>query len=423
MDDGGGIEVDMMEWAMVGLCLLAAALVAALAAACWALAAAKARLGMEIARRRDQDALDEARQRALDAQCETLRREFGELAARLLNDNQRSLAAANEHSVAVLFGQLKEKLARYGEEVERAAGENVKLGEHMKTQLLALQRFADKAQAFTAALVGGNKLQGNQGEAILAGILEQSGFQRGVHYDMQQGARDEGRPDASIYDALNRRIMLIDAKMNIKDYMYAHNLPNDEVHRAERSRALKAHVASIRRQIDSLSGKNYAATVAPTRPGYENLPLVAMFCPFNAVLEAALGEDPALMQYAHEKNIVLVTPLTLWGYFWLISWGWKQQAVESRFEEIRRQGGEVLSALDAAVNDLVAMGDALEKANAAYAGLRRRMTEDKGRMSVCRVAKKLMDCGVVPASKPRQLGKLVACGGPDCPENADAPVS
>ena len=65
--------------------------------------------------------------------------------------------------------------------------------------------------------------------------------------------------------------MLIDAKMNIKDYIYAYNLPDDEAHRAEKSRAIKAHVASIKRQIDNLAEKKYAATVAPTRPGYENL--------------------------------------------------------------------------------------------------------------------------------------------------------
>ncbi len=229
-----------------------------------------------------------------------------------------------------------------------------------------------------------------------------------MHFDLQQGGRDEGRPDASIYDAMNRRIMLIDAKMNIKDYIYAYNLPDDEAHRAEKSRAIKAHVASIKRQIDNLAEKKYAATVAPTRPGYENLPLVAMFCPFNTVLEAALAEDPALMQYAYEKNIVLVTPLTLWGYFWLVSWGWKQQAIESQFEEIKKQGGEVLSALDAVMNDLVAMGEALDKAAGAYGDLRRRVMDDKGKMSVRRVAKKLMDCGVAPAAKSKQLERIAA---------------
>ena len=393
---------------LIALCALSALLVVALLFVCRALIAVRTQLGLEIGRKQDLDALNEARQRALDAQREALKNEFGELAARLLNDKQRNLTDANARSVALLFNQLQEKLKKYEEEVEKAAGENTRLGEHMKTQLAALQNFADRAQAFTAALIGGNKMQGNRGEAMLASILERSGLQRGVHYDVQQGGQVEGRPDVSIYDAMNRHIVLVDSKMNIKDYISASSLPDDEAHRGERERAFKAHAASIRRQIDNLASKNYAETVAPTRAGYTNLPVVAMFCPFNAVLEAALDRDPALMQYAYEKRIVLVTPLTLWGYLLLISHGWKQREVERKFDEIQKLGGEVVASLDLLVNDIEAIGAAIDNAGAAYDGLRKRAIADKGRMSVRRVARKLMEYGIAPPGKLKQLDKCEA---------------
>ena len=371
-----------------------------------ALISAKTRLELEIGRRDDQNALNEAEARVLAAQRETLKNEFAALAAKLLDEKGQSLAAANEKSVGVLFRQLQERLLKYEAEVEKAAGENTKLGEHMKTQLAALQNFADRAQAFTAALVGGNKMQGNKGEEILAGILEKSGFRKGREYDTQLGAAGEGRPDASIYDAMNSRIILVDAKMNIKDYISACGLPADDAHKAERERLFKAHAASVRRQIDSLASKNYAETVAPTREGYANLPLVAMFCPFEAILETALEYDPALVQYAYERKIVLVTPLTLWGYLWLVSWGWRQKAVEKRFDEIQAMGKEVVSALDSLVNDIETMGEMLGKAEAAYESLRKRAIGEKGQTSVRRVAKKLMDCGVVPSGKLKRLGRF-----------------
>lgn len=371
-----------------------------------ALISAKTRLELEIGRRDDQNALNEAEARVLAAQRETLKNEFAALAAKLLDEKGQSLAAANEKSVGVLFRQLQERLLKYEAEVEKAAGENTKLGEHMKTQLAALQNFADRAQAFTAALVGGNKIQGNKGEEILAGILEKSGFRKGREYDTQLGAAGEGRPDASIYDAMNSRIILVDAKMNIKDYISACGLPADDTHKAERERLFKAHAASVRRQIDSLASKNYAETVAPTREGYANLPLVAMFCPFEAILETALEYDPALVQYAYERKIVLVTPLTLWGYLWLVSWGWRQKAVEKRFDEIQAMGKEVVSALDSLVNDIETMGEMLGKAEAAYESLRKRAIGEKGQTSVRRVAKKLMDCGVVPSGKLKRLGRF-----------------
>ena len=319
-----------------------------------------------------------------------------------LLQNVYGLAQANEDSVNTLFGQLKVNLEKYEKEVEKAARENSSLGAQMGEQLRSLQKFADEARSFTAALKGGNKIQGNHGETIRSGILEKSGFQRGVHFDMQQGARDEGRPDASIYDAMNKRIILIDAKMNIKDYIDACGLPDDEAHRALRAKALKNHVDSIKRQIDGLSKKNYAETIAPTRDGYANLPLVAMFCPFNAVLEAALDEDPELMQYAYARNIVLVTPLTLWGYLWLISWGWKQQAIENKFEEIKKIGGDVLAALYNVLDDLKATGDALKRAQNAYDSLYNRLTEEKGKASVARIARELESYGIVSSSKNRK---------------------
>ena len=390
-------------FAIFGLCVLSVALIVAVLLLFRALVATKTRLELEIIRRADQESLNSARQNALDAQRVSLRNEFGELAARLLNERQKNLSEANERSLEALFRQFQERIAKYEQEVEKAAGENSKLGEHMKTQLVQLQNFADKAQAFTAALVGGNKIQGDRGEEILASILERSGFQKGVQYDVQLGGQEEGRPDVSIYDALNKHVILVDAKMNIKDYIAACNLPDDETSKAERDRALRAHVAGIRRQIDGLAARNYAETVAPKREGYTNLPLVAMFCPFNAVLEAALNQDPTLMQYAYEHKIVLVTPLTLWGYLWLISWGWKQREVDRKFDEIQSLGRDVVSALDFLLNDLETMGDAIRKSAKAYDDLYKRVTVDKGQMSVRRVARKLMDYGIVPSGRLKQL--------------------
>lgn len=393
-----------------GLCVLSVALIVAVLLLFRALVATKTRLELEIIRRADQESINSARQNALDAQRLSLRNEFGELAARLLNERQKNLSEANERSLEALFRQFQERIAKYEQEVEKAAGENSRLGEHMKTQIAQLQNFADRAQAFTAALVGGNKIQGDRGEEILASILERSGFQKGVQYDVQLGGQDEGRPDVSIYDALNKHVILIDAKMNIKDYIAACNLPEDETSKAERDRALRAHVAGIRRQIDGLAAKNYAETVVPKREGYTNLPLVAMFCPFNAVLEAALNQDPTLMQYAYEHKIVLVTPLTLWGYLWLISWGWKQREVERKFDEIQALGRDVVSALDFLLNDLETMGDAIRKSAKAYDDLYKRATVDKGQMSVRRVARKLMDYGIVPSGKLKQLDPCAVDG-------------
>ena len=372
-----------------------------------ALFIARMRLVEAEARARSQEEIGRAKAMEIAAQREALKSEFAKLAAELLGERQRSLARSNEDSVRSLFADLKLKLDKYESEVQKSAVSNAAVGTEMKTRMDSLQRFADEARAFTAALTGGNKIQGNKGEEILESLLAESGLREGTQYELQVGsARDEGRPDARIYDVRNRHQILIDAKMNIKDYIEACALPDDAAHKAEKERLLKAHAESVRRQIDNLAEKNYAGTVTP-REGYVNLPLVAMFCPFNAVLEAALQQRPALVQYAYEKNIVLVTPLTLWGYLWLVSWGWKQREVERRYEDIQNLGSEVVTALDALLSDMAQLDAALQKARMSYDSLNKRVTGEKGQMSVRRLAQKLLDCGVTPKGRLKQLDRAV----------------
>lgn len=351
-----------------------------------------------------QEELNLSKEKELSSQRDLLRSEFANLAADLLGNKQKELSKANEDSVRTLFSNLKERLDKYEQEVGESAKSNRDMGAELKIHVESLNKFATEARAFTSALLGGNKIQGNKGEEILASILEQSGMKAGLHYDMQTGSRDEGRPDVTVYDIRNKHAILIDSKMNIKDYITAYNLPDDAKHRDEKARALKAHVASIKKQVDNLSSKNYAEKVTP-KEGYSNLPLVAMFCPFDTILEAALIVEPSLVQYAYEKNIVFVTPLTLWGYLWLVSWGWKQHEVERKYDEIQNLGRDVITSIDAMLNDLETVGESLGKAQKAYDDLHKRATVDKGQMSVRRVATKLLDYGVTPKNKLKQLGK------------------
>ena len=355
------------------------------------------------ARARSHEEIAQAKAQEISAQRDALKSEFAKLAAELLVNKQRDLTASNAESVRTLFSDLKLKLDKYESELQKSAVSNANMGTEMKTRIDSLQKFADEARAFTAALTGGNKIQGNKGEEILESLFAQSGLREGEQYEMQVGAnRDEGRPDACIYDVRNHHQILIDAKMNIKDYISACALPDDAAHRAERERHLKAHAASVRKQIDNLAEKDYANRITP-KEGYNNLPLVAMFCPFNAILEAALQQDPAIVQYAYGKKIVLITPLTLWGYLWLISWGWKQCEVERKYDEIQLLGRDVVTALDALLNDMDALDGALQKARMAYDSLSKRVTGEKGQASVRRVAKKLLDYGVIPKGKLKQL--------------------
>ena len=77
--------------------------------------------------------------------------------------------------------------------------------------------------------------------------------------------------------------------------------------------------------------------------------------------------------------------------------------MERRFDEIQKLGGDVVSALDALLDDIDTAGDRLRSAVESYENLRRRAVEEKGRMSVRRVARKLLEYGVAPAGKLKRL--------------------
>ena len=59
------------------------------------------------------------------------------------------------------------------------------------------------------------------------------------------------------------------------------------------------------------------------------------------------------------------------------------------------------------LDDLKVTEDALGKAKEAFGSLKNRMTVEKGKASVARVAKKLMDYGIATAKQPKQLDKMV----------------
>lgn len=336
------------------------------------------------------------------AMREALKSEFASLAMKLLDEKKTSLSKTNADSLQTLFNDLKAKLDKYETELKQSAEKNVDMGVQMKTHVESLRKFSEETKSFIDVLKGSNRIQGKLGEDILESILAKSELRKGEHYDTQFADMGAGaRPDAIIYDR-NHHAIIIDAKMNIADLVAAYNMPDDPAHRDEKERAMREHAKSVRLQIDNLAGKDYAGKVTP-KEGYENLPLVAMFCPFNSILEAALAADPGLMQYAYEHNIVIVTPITLWGYLWLVSWGWKRYETERRYDDIQRLGGSVIKAVDALLGDLENMGAALDKAKEAYDGLYKRATEEKGQMSVKRAARSLLNYGVAPKNAAKRL--------------------
>ena len=192
-------------------------------------------------------------------------------------------------------------------------------------------------------------------------MLENCGLKEGEHYVAQAGS-GAGIPDYQVFDPCSKKILIIDSKMSWTKYEQAYKMEPG----AERSKALKEHVASVKRHIDELEAADYPNTQKPLRDGYEILPITAMFVPCDAALAAALEEEPALVDYASKHGVALVSPLSLFGSMLLVSKSWSKYNAVKNSDKIVEQAKLLVTYVDRLFKGLETMGKALKDASAAY---------------------------------------------------------
>ena len=155
--------------------------------------------------------LDEQRN-TFNATIGALRNEFTVLVEKELDEKARALSEKNAKDVKPLFDALKERIADFKISAEKTREANVQLGAELKSKLGEVGQKAQslglQAENFIAALKGGNKKQGNWGEGIVRNALEGAGLKSGVDFVEQEGARDAGLPDFTVFDGGHRKILI-----------------------------------------------------------------------------------------------------------------------------------------------------------------------------------------------------------------------
>lgn len=87
--------------------------------------------------------------------------------------------------------------------------------------------------------------------------------------------------------------------------------------------------------MESLSRKEYWAHV-------EGSPeFTVMFVPSQVFLDAALEQDPTLMEFAFERDVVLATPATLVALLRTIAYTWRQEQLAAEAAQVFQVGREL----------------------------------------------------------------------------------
>jgi len=247
-----------------------------------------------------------------------------------------------------------------------------------------IANIGNEASALTRALKGDKQKQGAWGEMILERVLEESGLERSIHYDVQTSWTDEDgktwRPDV-IVRMPQKKLLVVDSKVSLNAYEQAVNAEDD----IARSAALKRHVDAMRAHITTLSGKGYDQ-LAEGAVDY-----VLMFIPIEGAFSEAMRFDPELASFAMDRRVGLTTPTTLMLTLRTVEHVWTVERRESNALEIARRAGLLYDKMAGFIESLDNVGVAINRASDAHRQAIDRLSRGNG--NVIRQVQMLQELG------------------------------
>ncbi len=329
-------------------------------------------------------AKNEAEQKAANEKIEILTKlrhdmeaQFKELAENALKAQGESFSKANIEKLEATLTPLKEHVGHFEKELRQVHEETVKDRERLKVEILQLSKrseaISQEAISLTKALKGDTQIQGAWGEMVLESILERSGLREGEEYETQAhriGASGERlRPDV-VVRIPGGKSLVIDSKVSLSAYNEAVNAETDE----DALRSRKRHLTSIKAHINALSAKGYQTAENST------VDYVILFVPIEGALSEALREDPALTEFALEKNITIATPTTLMMALKTIANVWAVDRRNQNAELIADRAGKLYDKVYGFVQSMERVGERLDQAQDSYSQAFSQLSKGRGNM-------------------------------------------
>ncbi len=373
-------------WLVIGLLVGAGAVLLALRPRLRSLSLEAVRAG-ELERERDRARLDleHERERAqerlaavTDAQ-ERLSESFKALSADALQASIAQLSELNRaqlraaqaeakgeldtrrQAVEQLVAPLKEQLGRVDAQLLQLDQERRESRGRLEAQLKTLAETGERLRTETGALVTALRkpnARGQWGQMQLRNVVELAGMVRYCDFAEQSSvAGDERtlRPDL-VVSLPGGKHVVVDAKAPLQGVLDAYEARDEE----ERQRHLRDHARLLRSHVKALADKAYWAALdsAPD--------LVVMFLPGEHLYGAALEADPALIEDAMARRVLIATPTTLLAMLRAVAYGWQQERVAESAQAISELGRELHGRLAKLSGLLATLGSRLNSTVRAY---------------------------------------------------------
>lgn len=297
---------------------------------------------------------------ALDASARTLL-QLAEERFRTLQEQASGDLRASKDAIGALVTPLAEKLGEYQDRVQRFAEHGQRdlgeVGRQLKDVMGATQQLQQETARLVTALRQPH-VRGRWGEVALRRVVELAGMSSHCDFDEQSThAGEDGRlrPDV-VVKLPGGRTVIIDAKVALTAYLDAVEASGDE----ERRGHMRRHAVQLRTHVEKLADKDYGRQLRATAE------FVVLFIPGDAFLSAAAEVDPALIEFALERNVVIATPATLIALLRAVAYGWRQEQVAQNAQQISDLGRQVHDRLTTLISRLATTGAQLNKTVKAY---------------------------------------------------------
>jgi DNA recombination protein RmuC len=291
-----------------------------------------------------------------------------------------------------LVGPVNEKLGRVESEIGRLERERKQAQGELANMVRQLHEGVGGLRQETGNLVSALKrpsTRGSWGEIQLRNVIEMAGMIEHCDFLEQSTVRSEDgalRPDVLV-KLPGGKVIVVDSKVPLDAYL-AHLEAQTE---DERGLQMARHARQTREHITKLASKGYQRQFDGTPD------LVVMFVPSDGIYQAALAEDPALIEYGVHQQVLMATPTTLIALLRAVHYGWRQEQIAESARQIAETGRELHRRLAIFVDPLAKLGRQLNSAVDAY-----------------NQAARSFDSRLAP--KVREISELGASSGREVPE-------
>jgi DNA recombination protein RmuC len=278
-------------------------------------------------------------------------------------DHERAAGelAKRTEEIKGLVTPVQEKLGRMESEISRLERERRQAQGELAQMVRQLGEGVGTLRRETGNLVSALKrpsTRGSWGEIQLRNVVEMAGMVSHCDF-IEQSTIQTGdgalRPDMLV-KLPGEKLVVVDSKVPLDAYLSSLEAERED----ERDAHTARHARQTREHIVKLASKGYHRQFDST-PEF-----VVMFVPSDGIYQAALAQDPGLIEYGVSQQVLMATPTTLIGLLWAVHYGWRQEMIAESAREIAADARELHQRLSRFVTPFAKAGRQLASAVSAY---------------------------------------------------------